>query len=290
MLIAAIFVSTDHDPDVRPDDSVMQLLPIAREMADVSLSDSDMDMGEFTYMLQAAAALRGDEFWGLFLGHLADGEFPGVCTSCGSDLFLVIGRDGYFAAVGEWGSDASVYRIPITPAIENEMPPIGVWMHQQASLHLQTEIQKGIAHIFGKTICPECSTPISVADAITAVPVKDENDAYPIAFAWKPALREIVKAFIREDYALTKPIESVAPIPANDADQIRKNIADYGETLTELPDEAWTTSVSRWKGGHFELLVDLWTVESGRSDLVLSARVLGREGGFWIQIGSVYVR
>jgi len=61
------------------------------------------------------------------------------------------------------------------------------------------------------------------------------------------------------------------------------------ETLAELPDETWATSVSQWMGTHWEVLVDLWTVESGKSDLVLDARVFEQETGFRIEIHSVYV-
>jgi len=42
-------------------------------------------------------------------------------------------------------------------------------------------------------------------------------------------------------------------------------------------------------GTHWEVLVDLWTVESGKSDLVLDARVFEQETGFRIEIHSVYV-
>jgi hypothetical protein len=120
-------------------------------------------------------------------------------------------------------------------------------------------------------------------------PIKDEDAEYPIASAWRPTLREIVKAFAQGDYALAKEIQSVAPVPADSVDKIRKYIAAYGETLTELPDETWMTSVSQWMGTHWELLLDLWTVESGRSDMVLDARVFEVESGFRIEIHAVYV-
>ena len=119
--------------------------------------------------------------------------------------------------------------------------------------------------------------------------VKDEDAAHPIASAWRPTLREIVRALVQGDYALAKAIPSVAPVPANSADQIQKYIAAYGETLAELPDDTWMTSVSQWMGTHWELLLDLWTGESGRSDLVLHAQVFEVERGFRIEIHAVYV-
>jgi hypothetical protein len=120
-------------------------------------------------------------------------------------------------------------------------------------------------------------------------PVKDEDAAHPIASAWRPTLREIVSAFVRGDYALSGGVHFVAPVSASTVDQIRKYIADSGETLAELPNETWRTSVSQWMGTHWEVLVDLWTVESGESDMVLSARVFEVGDGFRIEIDSVHV-
>jgi hypothetical protein len=119
--------------------------------------------------------------------------------------------------------------------------------------------------------------------------LKDEDDAHPVASAWRPPLREIVKALARGDYALAEPIRSVAPVSANTADQMKSYVAEYGETLCELPDEAWSTSVSQWTGTRWEVLVDLWTVESGPSDMVLHTFVSEAKDGFLIEIHLVYV-
>ena len=64
---------------------------------------------------------------------------------------------------------------------------------------------------------------------------------------------------------------------------------NYGETLADLPDEAWETSIAQWMGTHWDVLLDLWTVESGRSDMALCARVFEEEDGFRFEIDSVHV-
>lgn len=120
-------------------------------------------------------------------------------------------------------------------------------------------------------------------------PVKDQDKAHPIATAWRPAFREIVGAFVRRDYSLRRPVQSVEPVPVGTADQVKNYVASHGETLCELPDETWRTSVSQWMEGYWDVLVDLWTVESGRSDLVLFARVREVGDGFRIEIESVHV-
>ena len=120
-------------------------------------------------------------------------------------------------------------------------------------------------------------------------PVKDEERAHPIADAWRPQLREIVKALAERDYALARGIRGVEPASKETAEQIRAYIADFGETLADLPDESWNSSVSQWMGTHWDVLVDLWTVESGRSDLVLHMRVFEAKTEFRFEIDSVHV-
>jgi hypothetical protein len=95
--------------------------------------------------------------------------------------------------------------------------------------------------------------------------------------------------FARGDYGLAETVKSVDPLPLKVAEQIRAYIADYGATLVELPSDTWETSCAQWMGNHWEVLVDLWTKEEGRSDLVLGLKVveLGGEPRFTVQL--VYV-
>jgi hypothetical protein len=120
-------------------------------------------------------------------------------------------------------------------------------------------------------------------------PVKDDTKAHPIAAAWRPVFEAIVRSLTRHDYRLAG-IESVKPLSAKDADFIRDSIDAYGGvTLIELPEETWKTSVAQWMGTHWETLVDLWTAEEGRSDLVLGARVRQTGSGFMFEVEMVYV-
>jgi hypothetical protein len=120
-------------------------------------------------------------------------------------------------------------------------------------------------------------------------PYKDENASHPVATAWRAPLRAIVHALAEGDYALDGGVNSVAPVSAGVADQMRSHIADYGETLVELPDDAWESSVSQWMRSHWDVLVDLWTVESGASDLVLCVRIFEDGVGFRIEVDSIRV-
>jgi hypothetical protein len=130
---------------------------------------------------------------------------------------------------------------------------------------------------------------MSGADSTASLAVKDESAAHPIAAAWRPVVREIVRAFVRGDYGLAQMVRGVEAIPLLTAEQIRAYVADYGATLVELPPDTWETSCAQWMGTHWDVLVDLWTKEEGRSDLVLSLRVVesGGEPRFAVQL--VYV-
>lgn len=119
--------------------------------------------------------------------------------------------------------------------------------------------------------------------------MKDGEAAHPVASVWRAAFRAVVAAFRRGDYTLARGVPSVAPVSPAAASQIAGYIAAYGETLAELPDATWESSVAQWTGTHWDVLVDLWTLESGRSDMVLAARVFEVEGSHRIQIDSVYV-
>lgn len=121
------------------------------------------------------------------------------------------------------------------------------------------------------------------------LPIKDGDASHPVPTAWRGPLRDVVNAFARADYALSREIPSVAPVSKRLAKQIPDALAGYGETLAELPDKTWRTSVAQWTGDHWEVLVDLWTVESGPSDLVLHADVFEAKDGFRIKLHLVYV-
>ena len=120
--------------------------------------------------------------------------------------------------------------------------------------------------------------------------VKDEQMQHPIASAWRPTIIGIVESFARRDYLLSEPrIQHVGAIAAEKAKRIEEYIKQYGESLTTLPEKAWTTSASQWMGTHWDVLIDLFTLESGESDLVLHMRIFEDERGYLYEVDSVHV-
>lgn len=121
------------------------------------------------------------------------------------------------------------------------------------------------------------------------IPVlKDEEQQQPIPSAWRQTLGEIVEAFRKGDFQL-KGIAGVRPLSFDDAERIAGNIENYGAHLTNLPEGTWETSVCQWMCGYWDALIDLYTVEEGASDLVLSVRVYETIQGYDFQTESVHV-
>lgn len=122
------------------------------------------------------------------------------------------------------------------------------------------------------------------------VPVtKDAHNEGPIPSAWRPVLKSIVDAFARGDYGLKDGLSGVAPISEETAAQVCEYIEDYGAKLIELPPQSWDTSVCIWMGDRWDALVDLWTEDEGRSDLVLQVDVSEADSGYVVAIVMVYV-
>lgn len=118
------------------------------------------------------------------------------------------------------------------------------------------------------------------------VPVtKDPDGQAPIPTAWRAALAGAASAIGRGDYQAVASMAAIRPISVPLAEAIASNIRDYGVSLTDLPEESWLTSVCQWMGGYWDVLVDLFSIEEGASDLVLVVRVyeVGAEYSFEIQ-------
>ena len=119
--------------------------------------------------------------------------------------------------------------------------------------------------------------------------LRDGTREHPIAGAWRPMLRAVVHCLVAGDYRLTKGVLGVEPVSPDTAEHMRAYVAGYGATLIDLPPETWRTSVSHWYGSDWSVMVDLWTAEEGRSDMVLSGRIVESEAGPRFSIDMVYV-
>lgn len=118
--------------------------------------------------------------------------------------------------------------------------------------------------------------------------VKDEHEERQVPTLWRTTFLKIVEAFRQGDYSLNG-IPGVKPTSLKDAERMRGNVDSYGAHLSNLPDATWETSVCRWMGTHWDILVDLFTEEEGASDLVLFSKVYEKNGSYEFEVDSMHV-
>lgn len=119
--------------------------------------------------------------------------------------------------------------------------------------------------------------------------VKELNNQTSIPTVWRSTLSAIVEAFKDGDYRVVRSVVGVRSIAEEDAKQHEQNVIRYRATLTNLPDESWDTSVCQWMDGYWDVLVDLYTIEEGASDLALVVRVFEDAHSYVYEVQSVHV-
>ena len=106
---------------------------------------------------------------------------------------------------------------------------------------------------------------------------------------WRETIHKIVGAFSGGDYSLSTGISNVLPISQSTALELEESIAAYGAILTTLPEKTWDTSQCQWSGDFWDVFIDLFTVEEGRSDLVLQLRVYEKDHDYLFKVYMIYV-
>ena len=121
-------------------------------------------------------------------------------------------------------------------------------------------------------------------------PTKEEDAQQAVASIWRPTFEAVVAAFADGDWELSSAPACVERVPEDLALSIQQNVSDYGDvTLAPLPAESWDTSVAMWMGTGWQVLVDLWSKEEGRTDLVMDAFVAEVDDGYHFKVNFVYV-
>ena len=118
------------------------------------------------------------------------------------------------------------------------------------------------------------------------VVTKDGENEVPVPQAWRSTLTAIVDALIQGDEPSLPQVSLQSPDVWASA---QENIRAYGAHLRKLPDESWNSSVCIWYGDYWDVLVDLYTEEEGRSDLVLQVHVDEVGDGYRYEVVLVYV-
>ena len=112
----------------------------------------------------------------------------------------------------------------------------------------------------------------------------------PIPSIWRDCIIQMVEAFQDKDFERLNTLSSVQCIDLAYAVEIAKNIDDYGAHLMSLAEESWHTSVCLYmENESWQAIIDLFTVEEGRSDLILDLFIIKKEDQFIFQINNIYV-
>jgi hypothetical protein len=178
VLMSNIVASNDlRGIERRPLDVIDTISRVARRLTDECVRAGKHDGATFVYLLQAACAFDGDVLWGRHLEHLVDGDYPGRCPSCRHDLYLAIGRYGFFATAEEWVGprNTNAVRIPIQPTEPAALAGRAAWLHETAVQHDQSEVVAWIRHLFGNTQCPACRQALDIAPALTASQPRNDD-------------------------------------------------------------------------------------------------------------------
>jgi hypothetical protein len=121
-------------------------------------------------------------------------------------------------------------------------------------------------------------------------PVKDTELEVLVPEVWRPTLRAIVDSLVRRDVVLAADLTAVDAVSVAVTQLCLQAVANYGDvTLIPLPEDVWDTSVTRWHGDRWSCLIDLWTEEEGRSDLVLNVDVFENGPAYRFLVHLVYV-
>lgn len=126
---------------------------------------------------------------------------------------------------------------------------------------------------------------------IPEVPVPyDPEFQSPIPTIWRDTIILIVDAFKDKDFAGFNTITNVELIDLEYASELAEYIVDYGAHLISLSKDTWNTSVCLYMEDEFwKAIIDLFTAEEGRSDLILDLHIFKKQNQFEFQINGIYV-
>ena len=118
----------------------------------------------------------------------------------------------------------------------------------------------------------------------------DEN-LKEVPLLWRDTIWKIVEAFKNNDINFFNQIEGVKKLTLVDFEEIISDINVYGETLVSLPSEAWESSQCLWRGDScWHVYIDLYTINEGKSDLILFLIVeLDENNHFHYDVSNFYV-
>ncbi|MFE5482868.1 hypothetical protein [Streptomyces sp. NPDC056527] len=162
VLMAGLIVSAaDEEHTDRYAREIAELLPVSR-----GLLDATDDVSAFVYMLQCVLALEGERVWSAArLEGLMEEEYEVDCPHCSSDLFIAFGEHGTFASAGDYVS-ADPVTSDLLPTAPADLDPLPARLRHMALEAGHEEVARGLTHLFGRAVCPDCEGEFTVSDQV----------------------------------------------------------------------------------------------------------------------------
>ncbi|MCM2390983.1 hypothetical protein [Streptomyces albipurpureus] len=124
-----------------------------------------LDSETYLLLLQTALACEDVAIWDERLDGMVEGEYEVECPHCGVEVFLVIGAEGRFSAIGDYARD-DIEKIPLRPTPPQDLDGVAKQLYERALRHGQREVAEGFAHLFGEGECGDCRTVFPVATQV----------------------------------------------------------------------------------------------------------------------------
>ncbi len=107
--------------------------------------------------------------------------------------------------------------------------------------------------------------------------------------AFRDAIRDLVGALVRGDFDA---LDQDGRSGRVGGDGLRRAIGEYGQTLVDLPDEAFDLTEAGSVAGRPDewwIVVPMWTAEEGRSDLSLELAALPTQDAHRFEVTDLHV-
>lgn len=121
------------------------------------------------------------------------------------------------------------------------------------------------------------------------MPDKNEEIEQPVPVEWRGILTDVVEDIRGRKLKPKSGSGLEISVESDEIELIYESVDSYGDPLVSLPEKAWQTSVCRWMGSYWHLLIDLFTQDEGLSDLVLFVDVYERSNSPCFKIQAVHV-
>ncbi|WP_329122024.1 hypothetical protein [Streptomyces sp. NBC_01353] len=163
VLMAGLVVSAaDEERTARYTEEIAELLPVARRL----LEAATVDVPAFVHLLQCVLAFEGERVWSATrLEGLMEEEYEVECPHCSSELFIAFGEHGTFASAGDYVT-ADPVKAALLPTAPADLDALPARLRHMALEAGHEDVARGLTHLFGRAICPDCEGEFTVSDQV----------------------------------------------------------------------------------------------------------------------------